>query len=208
MSGLLDEIEIPINEEFDVTPDSLYPQKEEYMSVETFKMDLGLFAEEFYCYLTDDVKEGDIRPIDTPEFDKLCSDYAINKKALLANEEDTSLEGAILTFGAKIAFDCMPAFRKYFIDKYEEDILKQEVERQEQAEYEAQMAEQEAEAKAFNILKKLLPNIVKTEVIKAQNEGFIFIAERTKVYVKQGTEITNEEFEALEVFRIDVEVDV
>ena len=204
----LETIRIPINDEFDVTPDSLYPQTEQYMSVEYYEMDLGDFVEEFYCYLTDDVKEGDVRPIDTPEFDKLCSDYAINKEALVANEEDYSLDGAILTFGAQIAFDCMPAFRKYFIDKYECDIVDQEIEREEQAEFEAQMAEQEAEAKAFNILRKLLPNIVKTEVIEAKNEGFIFTAKFTKIYVKQGTIITNEEIEALEIFRIDVEVEI
>lgn len=202
-------IRIPINDEFDVTPDSLYPQTPQYMNVEYYEMDLDDFVDFFYDYLVADCKEGDTRPFDTPEFDKFCNDYNINKKKVEDGDNLNEIAGVVLLNGADVLFNYMPDFKTYFIYQKECDIVDQEEERREQAEFEAQMAEQEAEAKAFEILRKLLPNIVKTEVIEAKNEGFIFIAKFTKIYVKvkQGTIITNEELDALENFRITVEVE-
>lgn len=194
-------IKVPIDEEFDVTPDSYYPQTPQYMYVEYYKIDAGDFADDFYDYLMADVKEDDVRWIDSKEFDDFCREYVVDKQYdVIRPESSQKLFGVILMNGADAVFKHMPEFKEYFINQYECDIVEQEEDRLRQQEFEEKMRYQEDSTKALKILRELLPNVLGVE-----STGPEFIRPRdVKLYLKTNPLVSDEEKELLSSFGIEL----
>ena len=195
-------IKVPIDEEFDVTPDSYYPQTPQYMYVEYYKIDADEFADILYDYLMADVKEGDIRWVDSEEFDNFCREYVVDKQYdVIRPESSQKLFDVILMNGADAVFKHMPEFKEYFIDNYECDIVEQEEDRLEQQEYEERMRYQEDSTKTLKILRELLP-----DVLSVETKGSEFIRPRdVKLHLKSNPSLSDDEIELLNSFGIEVE---
>ena len=190
-------IKVPIDREFDVTPDSYYPQTPQYLYVEYYKMEADDFVEDLYDYLMADVKEGDIRWVDSKEFDDFCREYVIDKQYDCGQK----LFEVILMNGADAVFKHMPDFKEYFIDNYECEIVEQEEDRLEQQEYEERMRYQEDSTKTLKILRELLPDVVSVET-----KGSEYFSPRgVKLHLKSKPNISDEEKELLNSFGIEVE---